>query len=138
MVNYIFSISYDRRGNAVGEYLAPFPPLTDSGVPFFADGDSISYQYNFVCHGIAQGNDTSAVSNSQVFATPAFTNGEGPFPGGTYTYDLNSGNNFTVVLGNTTSQTEKWRFQGTFESTFTNPGVVVKWDPECDVGSGNG
>lgn len=136
MANYVFMINYDRRGNAVGEFLAPLPPLTGTGVPDFADGDTITYQYNFISHGIAQGSNSTVISNSQISASP-IQNGGGPFPGEAYTYDLNSANNFTVTLGNTTTQTEKWRIQGTFVSSLANPGVVVKWDPECDVGTGN-
>jgi len=135
LATYVFMINYDRRGNAVGEFLSPIPPLTLNGVPDFADGDSISYQYNFVSHGIAQGENSSVINNSQISASPV-QNGGGPFPDGAYTYNLDNTNNFTVALGNTTTQTEKWRIQGSFISSLTNPGVVVKWDPECDVGSG--
>ncbi|WP_422977069.1 hypothetical protein [Undibacterium sp. Ji49W] len=139
MTNYVFTIPYDRRGNAVGQFTSlPLPPIDPAnGLPYFCDGDTITYQYNFIEHGINQGSDYSVISESQICATPGNVNGTGPFPpDGAYTYDLNAANNFTVALINNTIKTDKWRIQGSFLSTLTNPGVTVKWDPECDVGPG--
>ncbi|MFZ6874269.1 hypothetical protein ACO0LF_19605 [Undibacterium sp. Di27W] len=138
MADYIFTIPYDRRGNAVGQYTSdPLPPIDPkTGIPKFNDGDTISFQYTFINHGISEGPNSAVVSNSIINATPANTNGEGPFPNGAYTYVLNAENNFTVTLINNTKIKDAWRLSGSFISSLTNSGVTVKWDPEVEVGTG--
>lgn len=154
MANYFFTISYDRRGHAIGQYVQDVtsPPLSNSGVPILFAGDTITYQYVFVGHGIAQGLNSEVISESVVNAIPMtpgstdpdpFVNGT-PLPGtaGAYQVALNSPTNpsFTVTISQlyTRAPTELFRFSGTFKSSLTNTNVVVSWDPESEIGTGGG
>ncbi|MBI1773191.1 MAG: hypothetical protein HYR68_12740 [Burkholderiales bacterium] len=152
MANYFFTISYDRRGNAIGQYVQDVtsPPLTGAGVPILYAGDTITYQYVFVGHGIAQSLNSAVISESVVNAIPMtpgsndpdpFVNGT-PIPGitGAYQVALNSPTNpsFTVTISQVYARapTELFRFSGAFKSTLTNQNVVVSWDPESEIGTG--
>lgn len=134
---FIFTIQYNREGSAIGV----FSPLSTTGNPLDTDadgipdinvGDTISYQYQFIDHGLAQESSAKRISASILTATALPGTTGSPFSNGQMTYDLSNNSN-QVVLSNTKGY---WQIKGTFTATFSGVPVSFSWDPEIEVGTG--
>ncbi|MFZ6745212.1 hypothetical protein ACO0LC_18465 [Undibacterium sp. JH2W] len=151
MAAYNFQLNYNAHKQCVGQYITPLPPVADNGCAIFVAGDTITYSYVFVEHGYPQPPSTTPISNSMVNAYPLIENGiiDDPFvngvpiPNNGYQVALNSTSNpgFTVTISSNYSAgdpSHRFTFVGSFTAVVYGKPMSFTWDPESDVGSGNG